>query len=368
MHRNQNLLKYMKALKIGDLTATTPIVQGGMGVGISLSGLASAVANEGGIGVISAAGLGVLYSEYSHDYSEAGIWGMRQEIRKAREASKGIIGVNIMVALSHFAELVKTAIEEKVDIIFAGAGLPLNLPSFLTEGAKTKLAPIVSSARAAKLICTKWFSEYKYIPDAIVVEGPKAGGHLGYKHEQIEDEAFSLEAIVPQVVAEVKKFADEHNCNIPIIAGGGVYSGEDIYKIMALGADAVQMGTRFVATEECDASDTFKQAYINAKKEDIQIIKSPVGLPGRAIRNGFLDKVADGLCRPKKCAFNCLKTCDIEKTPYCIMLALYNAYKGRMEHGYAFSGSNAWRCDKIMKVKELLDSLRHEYAEYAAKQ
>lgn len=357
----------MNELKIGDLVATTPIVQGGMGVGISLSGLASAVAEEGGIGVISAAGLGLLYNEYSHDYSEAGIWGMRQEIRKARQATKGIIGVNIMVALSHFSELVKTAIEEGVDIVFAGAGLPLNLPSYLTEGSKTKLAPIVSSARAAKLICTKWLSEYNYIPDAIVVEGPKAGGHLGYKHEQIEDEAFSLEAIVPQVVEVVKNFAAKHNCNIPVIAGGGVYSGEDIHRILSLGADAVQIGTRFVPTHECDASDAFKQAYINATKDDIQIIKSPVGLPGRAIRNSFLDKVADGLCRPKKCAFNCLKTCDIEKTPYCIMLALYNAYKGRMEHGYAFSGSNAWKCDKIVSVKELMDSLREEYKACAGK-
>ena len=223
----------MKALKVGNLTATTPIVQRGMGVGISLSGLASAVANEGGIGVISAAGLGILYNEYSHDYSEAGIWGMRREIRKAREASKGIIGVNIMVALTHFPELVRTAIEEKADIIFAGAGLPLNLPSYLTEGATTKLAPIVSSARAAKLICTKWYSEYRYIPDAIVVEGPKAGGHLGFKREQVEDENFSLEAILPQVVTEVKRFAQKHNCTIPIIAGGGVYSGEDIYRILS---------------------------------------------------------------------------------------------------------------------------------------
>lgn len=355
----------MKALKIGDLTATTPIIQDGMGVGISLWGLASAVANEGGIGVISAAGLGLLYNDYSHDYSEAGIWGMRQEIRKAREASKGIIGVNIMVALSHFPELVRTAIEEKVDIIFAGAGLPLNLPSYLTPETTTKLVPIVSSARAAKIICTKWYSEYKYIPDAIVVEGPKAGGHLGFKHEQIEDNNFSLEAIVPQVVSEVKRFAEQHNCKIPIIAGGGVYSGEDIYRILSLGADAVQMGTRFVATKECDASETFKQAYINSEKDDIKIIQSPVGLPGRAIGNSFLDKVAEGLCRPKKCAFNCLRTCDIEKTPYCIMLALYNAYKGRMDHGYAFCGANAWRCDRILSVKELIESLRAEYKECA---
>ena len=195
-----------------------PIVQGGMGVGVSLAGLASAVANQGGVGVISSAGLGAIYNNYSKDYRAASIWGLKEELRKAREATKGIIGVNVMVAMSNFADMVKTAIAEKADIIFSGAGLPLNLPSFLTEDAKTKLAPIVSSARAAKVLCQKWFSEYKYIPDAIVVEGPKAGGHLGYKADQISDEHYSLEAIVPQIVAEVRAFEAEHNCRIPVIA------------------------------------------------------------------------------------------------------------------------------------------------------
>ena len=201
-----------------------PIVQGGMGVGVSLAGLASAVANQGGVGVISSAGLGAIYNNYSKDYRAASIWGLKEELRKAREATKGIIGVNVMVAMSNFADMVKTAIAEKADIIFSGAGLPLNLPSFLTEDAKTKLAPIVSSARAAKVLCQKWFSEYKYIPDAIVVEGPKAGGHLGYKADQIADEHYSLEAIVPQIVAEVRAFEAEHNCRIPVIAGGGIYT------------------------------------------------------------------------------------------------------------------------------------------------
>ena len=204
----------MKSLKIGNLLARIPIVQGGMGVGISLSGLASAVANEGGVGVISSAGLGVIYRDYSSDYNEASIWGLKEELRKARELSRGIIGVNVMVAMSNFADMVRTAVAEKADIIFSGAGLPLNLPSFLTEGAKTKLAPIVSSARAAKLLCQKWLSEYNYIPDAVVVEGPKAGGHLGYKPEQIADEHFSLERIVPEVTREVGRFAEEHRCQI----------------------------------------------------------------------------------------------------------------------------------------------------------
>ena len=356
----------MKELKIGNLLAKVPIVQGGMGVGISLSGLASAVANAGGVGVISSAGLGLIYNHLSKDLNEASILGLKEELRKAREKTRGIVGVNIMVALTNFADLVKTAIAEKADIIFAGAGLPLNLPSFLKSDSTTKLAPIVSSARALKVICRRWIGEYSYVPDAVVVEGPKAGGHLGYSHEQIDDENFSLEKIVPEVVAATRELEQQHGKHIPVIAGGGIYTGEDIHNIMALGADAVQMGTRFVVTEECDADIKFKQAYINATKEDVTIIQSPVGMPGRAIRNGFLDAVKDGLKKPKNCAFNCIKTCDVVNSPYCIMLALFNAFKGKMENGYAFAGSNAWRCDKIMKVSELFAELKAEYEVKAA--
>ncbi len=357
----------MKTLKIGSLNATLPVVQGGMGVGISLSKLASAVANQGGIGVISSVGLGVIYNDYSNDYREASVWGLKEELRKAREASKGIIGVNIMVAMSNFAEMVKTAISEKADIIFSGAGLPLNLPSFLTEGAKTKLAPIVSSARAAVLLCNKWKENYNYIPDAIVVEGPKAGGHLGYKADQVTSEEFALENIVPEVVAAVREFGEKNNCYIPVIAGGGIYTGEDIYKIMELGADAVQMGTRFVTTEECDADEAFKQSYIDAKQEDIALIQSPVGMPGRAISNSFLDKVKAGLKRPKSCPYDCIRTCDVEKTPYCIMLALYSAFRGRLSSGYAFCGTNAWRAEKIQSVKDMVTSLKEEYNTFVEK-
>lgn len=353
----------MKSLKIGELLARVPIVQGGMGVGISMSRLASAVANEGGIGVISAAGLGLVYKDYSNDFDKATLWGLKEELRKAREATKGIVGVNIMVAMTDFANLVKTAIANKADIIFSGAGLPLNLPSFLTEGAKTKLAPIVSSARALKVICRRWLNEYNYLPDAVVVEGPKAGGHLGFSREQIEDPAYSLEQIVPDVVSMVHELEAEHGRKIPVIAGGGIYTGEDIYRITSLGADAVQMGTRFVTTEECDASEAFKQSYVDARKEDIEIIQSPVGLPGRAIHNSFLEKVKEGLKRPKACPFNCIKTCNFEQSPYCIMLALYNAFRGRLEQGYAFCGSNAWRTDRIISVKELIRTLKEEFAQ-----
>ena len=354
----------MKPLKIGDLIARIPIIQGGMGVGISLSGLASAVANEGGVGVISSAGLGLIYKDKALSVAQSAIEGLKIELRKAREKTNGIIGVNVMVAMTNFADMVRTAISEGADIIFSGAGLPLNLPSFLTEGAKTKLVPIVSSARAAKLICEKWLSEYRYTPDAIVVEGPKAGGHLGYKGDQIFDENFSLETTVPQVVETVNKFAKEHNCEIPVVAAGGIYTGEDIYKIMQLGASGVQMGTRFVTTEECDADIRFKQAYIKAKEQDIEIIQSPVGMPGRAVRSSFLDAVRDGLKRPKQCAFNCIKTCDVVNSPYCIMLALFNAFKGKLDSGYAFAGANAWRAQKIESVKTLISSLSSEYHDF----
>lgn len=357
----------MKSLKIGDLVARIPIVQGGMGVGISLSGLASAVANEGGIGVISSAGLGLIYKDKAQSIAEAAIEGLKEELRKARSKTKGIIGVNVMVAMTNFSDMVRTAIKEGADIIFSGAGLPLNLPSFLTEGAKTKLAPIISSARAAKLLCEKWWTEYRYVPDAIVVEGPKAGGHLGYKGNQIFDEEFSLEKTLPEVVEVVNNFAESHNCKIPVIAAGGVYTGEDIYNMIELGADGVQMGTRFVTTEECDADLAFKQAYIEATKEDIEIIQSPVGMPGRAVRSKFLESVKEGLKKPKQCAFNCIKTCDVVNSPYCIMLALFNAFKGRLEHGYAFAGANAWRAEKIESVKHLMQSLTKEYDEFVEK-
>ncbi len=347
----------MRELNIGGLTAKIPIIQGGMGVGISLSGLASAVANQGGVGVISAAGLGFVHRNPALSYLEANIDGLKEEIRKAKEKTKGLIGVNIMVAMSNFADLVRTAISEKADIIFAGAGLPMHLPDFLTPGSKTKLVPIVSSGRAAKLICNKWTSGHNYLPDAIVVEGPKAGGHLGFKKEQIEDSHYSLEEIVPEVVREVSYYEEKYGREIPVIAAGGIYSGKDMFSIMQKGAKGVQLGTRFVTTEECDASIDFKMAYINATEKDIEIIQSPVGMPGRAIRNNFIDKVKEGLKIPVRCPFHCIRTCDVSSSPYCIITALFNAYKGKMEKGYAFAGSNAHIATKITTVKEIFSDL-----------
>ena len=353
----------MEGLKIGNLAIAVPVIQGGMGVGISLSGLAAAVANEGGIGVISSAGLGLLYKHFSKNFLEASILGLKEEIKKARENTLGVIGVNIMVAMSNFADMVKTSISEKVDLIIAGAGLPLDLPSFLKKESKTKLVPIVSSARAAKIICEKWKANYNYLPDAVIVEGPKAGGHLGFKEEQISNQEYSLEKLVPEIKNELKTIEEKYNKKIPLIAAGGIYTGEDIRKIIELGAEGVQMGTRFVTTEECDASPGFKQSYINATEKDIEIIKSPVGMPGRAILSNFLTKVKEGKKQPIKCPFKCIKTCDINKSPYCIITALINALKGNFENGYAFAGSNAFRATKISSVKELFQSLFREYDE-----
>jgi nitronate monooxygenase len=353
----------MKSLKIGNLAIAVPVIQGGMGVGVSLSGLAAAVANEGGVGVISSAGLGLLYKDFSSNFLEASIYGLKEELRKAREKTGGVIGVNVMVAMTNFADMIRTAISEKVDIIIAGAGLPLDLPSFLKKGCTTKLIPIVSSARAAKIICEKWKTNYNYLPDAVIVEGPKAGGHLGFKEEQINDQNYSLEKLVPEIVNELKPFEEINNQPIPLIAAGGIYTGGDIDKIFKLGAAGVQMGTRFVTTEECDASAAFKQTYIDAEEKDIEIIRSPVGMPGRAIISNFIQKVREGKKQPKKCPFQCIKTCDISKSPYCIIIALINAFKGNFENGYAFAGSNAFRATKISTVKEIFQSLIKEYRE-----
>ena len=347
----------MNNLKIGNLIARLPIIQGGMGVGISLSGLASAVANEGGVGVISCAGIGLIYRNTAKDYMEACIIGLREEIRKAKEKSSGIIGVNIMMALTNFSDMVKTSIAEKADIIFAGAGLPLDLPKYRTADCTTKLVPIVSSARAARIICEKWKTLYDYLPDLVVVEGPRAGGHLGFKTNQIEDENFSIQKLIPEVVREVAIFEEKYNQEIPVIAAGGIYTGEDIYNIMQLGAKGVQIASRFVTTEECDADIKFKESYINAHDHDVEIIQSPVGMPGRALKSEFLEKVKLGLTRPKSCPYNCLHTCDYTKVPYCIIVTLYNAYLGKMDKGYAFAGSNAYLATKISTVKEIVDDL-----------
>jgi NAD(P)H-dependent flavin oxidoreductase YrpB (nitropropane dioxygenase family) len=270
-----------------------------------------------------------------------------------------------MVALSDFHDMVKIVVEEEADLVFIGAGLPLRglevlVPDKLKK-VKTKFVPIVSSSRAAKIIFQYWQKNYNHLPDAVVVEGPLAGGHLGFKKEQIDNPVYSLEKILPEVISVVRSFEKEFDKNIPVIAAGGIYNGADIHKYIQLGAQGVQMATRFVATYECDASIKFKEAYLECQKDDLTIIDSPVGMPGRAVKNKFLEEVSSGVRKPFKCPWKCLKTCDVKKAPYCIALALTNAQQGKLEGGFAFAGSNAYRVDKIISVKELMTNLSEEY-------
>jgi len=348
-------------LRIGDLVARVPIIQGGMGIGVSLSGLASAVADRGGIGVIATAGMGILNPDSGTNYIEASINVLREEIRRAKEATKGILGVNIMVALTNFADMVETSITEGVDLILSGAGLPLDLPKYLKEGVKTKLVPIISSAKAARIICKRWLAHYGKLPDAFVVEGPMAGGHLGFRSEQLDDPVYALEKIIPEVVETVSAFERANGTEIPVIAAGGIYTGADILEFIRLGAAGVQMGTRFVATHECDADIEFKNSYITAKEEDLIIIESPVGLPGRAIRNDFITDICRGLKKPFQCPYHCITSCNCTDSPYCIAMALANARKGKFKGGFAFAGKNAYRVDQILSVSELLDTLEKEF-------
>lgn len=347
----------LKGIKIGDLISKYPIMQGGMGVGVSMHKLAGNVAKEGGIGIISTADIGYQDPEFEKNPMKANLKAIKTEIEKAREiAPNGIIGVNVMVALSNYAEIVKECVKNKIDLIVSGAGLPKDLPSFV-KGTKTKIAPIVSSGRCAKLISKLWMSKYDYVPDMIVIEGPEAGGHLGFKPDELTPENKpKLEDITKDVIAEVKEIEKETGKEIPVVVDGGVFDGNDIAKFLKLGANGVQMATRFVATEECDASPEFKKAYVNAKKEDIKIIKSPVGMPGRAIKNKFIKKVEENKSKITKC-YNCIKTCNPVETPYCITRALINAVKGNVDEGLIFCGSNVDRIDKIVTVKELMNEL-----------
>ncbi len=355
-------IKTIRPLIIGDIIAKLPIVQGGMGIGVSLSRLASSVANAGGIGVLSAAGLGMLYNK-ADSYEENSIEGLRHEIRKTRVMTDGVLGVNIMVAMTNYSELVKVAIEENIDVIFAGAGLALDLPKYLSQDSPTKIVPIISSGRAAKVLIKKWLQNYDYLPDAFVLEGPLAGGHLGFSKEQIDSPDYVLEKLLVNVLQTIKPFEEKHNKTIPIIVGGGIYTGQDIKKFLTLGASGVQMATRFVTTHACDAEEAFKQMYINARKEDIIIVDSPVGLPGRAIQNQYLKDVKAGLKKPFTCPYDCIITCKKEAAPYCITLALLNAKNGKLHNGFAFAGSNAYRAKEIISVKTLISTLKKEYNE-----
>ena len=345
----------LRPLTLGQLTIPVPIIQGGMGIGISLSKLAAAVARCGGVGVISAAQIGYQEPDFYTNPKDANVRAMHRNIRQALEEIKdapnrGIIAVNIMCAARHYEELVEAAIEAGAHMIISGAGLPTSLPG-LCKDSKIKLVPIVSSARAAGIILKSWAKKYNRVPDAIVFEGPLAGGHLGFKEEQLEEAQENFYKTIMEIKVEIE---DLPNC--PLIVAGGIYTKEDIQKALSYGADGVQMGTRFVTTEECDAHSNFKDAYLNAKKGDMVVIKSPVGMPGRAIQTPFIDRIEEGRIPPERCNA-CLVPCKPDVAPYCITQALINAANGDIENGLVFSGSNAYRATKIEKVEDIFREL-----------
>lgn len=346
----------MNGIKLGNKITKYPIVQGGMGVGVSMHRLAGNVALEGGIGIISTADIGYMEPDFHKKPKEANLRAIKSEFEKARRISPdGIIGFNVMVALSQYDEIVKACVDAGADLIISGAGLPLELPSYI-KGTDTKIAPIVSSGRALSLLIKKWKMKYDYTPDMVVIEGPLAGGHLGFSNEHIDDSAHSLEAITKEVLEVVKAAEKATNKSIPVIVGGGIFDGADIRKFLSLGASGVQIGTRFVTTHECDASDEYKQAYLNVNEDDVTILKSPVGMPGRAIENEFVRKMRLEK-EPITYCCNCIKTCNIKNAPYCITKALIAAVTGDVKNGLIFCGSNVGRCDRILSVKELMETL-----------
>lgn len=343
-----------KPLVIRDLVAKIPVIQGGMGVGVSLYNLAGAVAKCGGIGILSTAQIGYQEPGFDENPIETNLKAMENYIKKAKEiAEGGIIGVNIMVATKNYEAYVRTAAHAGADLIISGAGLPVSLPSMI-EGFKTKIAPIVSSVKSAAVIMKLWDRKYKCCPDLVVIEGPKAGGHLGFSYEElahITKEEYELE--IKNIIQEVKPYREKYGYDIPIVVAGGIYDGADMAQALSLGADGVQVGTRFVTTYECDASNAYKEAYLKAEKKDIEIVKSPVGMPGRAIHNAFIERTLQENPGVKKC-HQCLERCNHKDIPYCITDALLNAVRGNLDDGLIFCGENAWRSHKMERVEDIM--------------
>ncbi|MCC8024762.1 MAG: nitronate monooxygenase family protein [Clostridium sp.] len=371
-----------KPLVIGDLVVEKPVIQGGMGVGISLHRLAGSVAKAGGIGIISSAQIGFREPDFKTNFVEANLRAIRREMKLAREISpQGAIGFNIMVATKHYDMWVKEAVKSGADIIISGAGLPVTLPEH-AEAAynemeekprrRTKLAPIVSSAKSAMVICKMWDRKCHVAPDLVVIEGPLAGGHLGFSREQLAEygadttdvpatydrDAYDKE--VKAIIQVVKEYGDKYGRHIPVVTAGGIYTYEDVVHQFELGAEGVQVGTRFVTTEECDASQAYKESYIRASREDIVITQSPVGMPGRAILNPFLSQIKGGDRPAIKSCFQCLEKCDIKTIPYCITMALVNAAEGDVDNALLFCGSNAFRAEKIETVDNIMKELMGE--------
>lgn len=342
----------MDPVKIGKGLLRVPIVQGGMGVGISRWRLAGSVAREGGMGTLAAQGLGQVTDlvPTTHRRKDPhGIDAVKAEIAAARKESEGqgIVAINVMMAITHYDALVQASVDAGVDVIVTGAGLPMDLPDKV-RGSDAALVPIVSSARAAKTITRYWKETYARVPDAVIVEGPLAGGHLGFTKEQLSAPEWQLEALVPDVVKTLDAYGD-----IPVIAAGGIWDHDDAVKIMKLGARAVQLGTRFVATHECDAADHFKELLVRCREEDITVTRTSVGLLGRVIRSPLIEQFERGQFPGFKCAYHCLKSCVAHEVSYCLAEHLKDAAEGK-ELGFYFVGANGHRVRELLSVKELM--------------
>ncbi len=357
----------MKELRIGDKTARIPVIQGGMGVGVSRSKLAGAVAAAGGIGIISTAQIGFDEDIFQKDQKKANVSAIEKHIKLAKaQADGGLVGVNIMVALKDYAEHVKASVAAGADVIISGAGLPVTLPG-LVEGSDTKIAPIVSTEKAARVILKMWDRKFHRTADFLVIEGPKAGGHLGFSREELLEGNFTdYDQEIRRIIAVAKEYGDKYEIHMPVIVAGGIFDKYDVEHALELGADGIQAASRFVATEECDAALSYKQAYVNASKDDVVIIKSPVGMPGRAVKNAFLEEVAAGKQKIGKC-YGCLAKCNPAEIPYCITDALIRAVEGDVEHGLIFAGENVGRIDKISTVAEVMEDLQEGFAMHERK-
>lgn len=352
-------MKKLPDLVIGDLKINPPIIQGGMGVRVSKFNLVSAVSNTGALGVLSSVGLGN-ESESEIDYEKSSADALKEQIIKAKELTNNPIGVNIMYALTNYDSMVKVCVKYGVEVIFTGAGLPLKLPGIVGESS-IKLVPIVSSSRAAEIITNAWIKRYNRLPDAFVVEGPLAGGHVGFSYsEAMGIEKVLLEDRLKEVIELVRSYDKTRNKQIPVIAAGGIFTGADIARMFKLGASGVQMSTRFVCTNECDVAQEYKEAYLKCKIEDIAIILSPAGMPARVIKNKFVERIQAGEKMKFKCPYKCLKTCDPYSANYCIAQVLVNSSKGNFDEGFAMCGQNAYRVKQIVPVEELIEELVKE--------
>ena len=336
-----------------------PLIQGGMGVGVSLSGLAGAVAKTGAMGCISTADCGYREEDFRRFPEEANLRALRKEIQRAKLLSdgKGMIAINAMVATRQWEDAIKVAVEEGIDAVISGAGLPLSLPELVPEGTAL-IAPIVSSGRAAKVLLKTWSQKYQRTADFVVLEGPLAGGHLGFKAAEVEEAtAKPLEELIPEVLSVLQGFEEEYGRKIPLFAAGGIWSKEDIVRMQEAGAYGVQMATRFIGTKECDASTAYKEYLISKKENDLEIIHSPVGMPGRAVKSPMLEKLGlSGRIAPKHCS-RCIHGCDPGTVKYCITHALISAVEGNVEEGLFFSGANVEKLREIVSVQEVVDEL-----------